>query len=472
MSFLIKQCQIQNRQSTLDVRLAGDRIADMGEKLSPIAGEEVIDAHGGLLLPGLHDHHIHLVSLAASLASTQLGPPQVHNEAQMIDTLQAENEKSREWLRGIGYHNSVAGDIDRHWLDACIPDRPVRVQHRGGRLWTLNTSALSHLGLMENPPRSTLPSGIEFENNEPSGRLFECDTWLREQLGSTLPCLAAASALLASYGVTGITDTTPSNALSEWDYFERMQREGKLRQTVRMMGSIDLPTQRDTQALHNGEFKVHLLESNLPEFESLLKNIRSARKAKRNLAFHCVTHTELVYALAAIEVEGNRAGDRIEHASITSLEMLSKIKAMGLRVVSQPHFVYERGEQYLTEVDASEQADLYRLRSFINAGVPLAAGSDAPFGSPNPWRAMQSAVSRQTLKGSSIEKKEALTPEMALALYTSKPQRPGLSNRTVRIGSEASLCLLDKPWQSIRTEMANTTVRHTWHAGRQIYSRD
>ena len=35
-----------------------------------------------------------------------------------------------EWLRGTGYHESVAGELDRHALDRWVPARPVRVQHR------------------------------------------------------------------------------------------------------------------------------------------------------------------------------------------------------------------------------------------------------------------------------------------------------------------------------------------------------
>ena len=41
------------------------------------------------------------------------------------------------WLRGIGYHDGIADRIDRTWLDRHGPDRPIRIQHRGGRMWIL-----------------------------------------------------------------------------------------------------------------------------------------------------------------------------------------------------------------------------------------------------------------------------------------------------------------------------------------------
>ena len=59
-----------------DVRLAAGLIAECGPGLRPEPGEEVIEAAGGVLLPGLHDHHVHLRALAAAAASVSVGPPQ------------------------------------------------------------------------------------------------------------------------------------------------------------------------------------------------------------------------------------------------------------------------------------------------------------------------------------------------------------------------------------------------------------
>ena len=136
---------------------------------------------------------------------------------------------NKQWLRCIGYHPSVAGEIDRHWLDRYIPDRPVRVQHRGGRLWVLNSRALSALG-----PDS--PPGLEQVNGQSTGRLYEADQWLRDNVPLYGGLTPFASRQLASYGITGITDTTPSNGLNEWQLFSEQQRTGALLQRIRMMG--------------------------------------------------------------------------------------------------------------------------------------------------------------------------------------------------------------------------------------------
>jgi dihydroorotase len=43
----------------LDIRTAGDKIAALAEQLAPETGEEVIEASGRLVLPGLIDSHVH-----------------------------------------------------------------------------------------------------------------------------------------------------------------------------------------------------------------------------------------------------------------------------------------------------------------------------------------------------------------------------------------------------------------------------
>jgi hypothetical protein len=48
--------------------------------------------------------------------------------------------------------------------------------------------------------------------------------------------------------------------------------------------------------------------------------------------------------------------DRIEHGAVIPAEMVADLR--GLTVVSQPHFVAERGEQYLRDVAPEDLPDL------------------------------------------------------------------------------------------------------------------
>ena len=86
---------------------------------------------------------------------------------------------ANSWIRAVGYHESVAGDLDRERLDAWVPDRPLRIQQRGGALWMLNSEALRRLDIDRSPP----PGTERDTRGLPNGRLYRADDWLRERLG-------------------------------------------------------------------------------------------------------------------------------------------------------------------------------------------------------------------------------------------------------------------------------------------------
>ncbi|NND69545.1 MAG: amidohydrolase family protein [Halioglobus sp.] len=467
--YLIRQCELANRPGLQDVRIAGGVIAAIASELPAEPGDELIEARGGALLPGLQDHHIHLNALAAALASLRCGPPHLDNADELAVALAAANHANPgQWLRGIGYHTSVAGDIDRDWLDRYLPDRPARIQHRGGRLWLLNSAGLAALGL-DSIDAPDIPEGVERHGGRTTGRLFECDQWLRQKLRSTPPHLAAASALLASHGVTHLTDTSPGNSGEAWLHLREEQLSGRLLQNVRVMGSLTLEAMEATERLEIGEYKVHLLESQLPSTESVCSNMRTAREQGRNIAVHCVTLAELSFILDCFDRVGQRPGDRIEHAAVVPPDWLGDISRRGLRVITQPHFIAERGDQYREDVSTTEQGWLYRLRSLVDAGIPLAGGSDAPFGDCSPWRAMAAAVSRATPTGHRIGQEEALTPEQALALYTTRTSAPGVQQRTITTGAAASLCLLQTPWSEARSDLEQVRIAATFRDGELIH---
>ena len=50
----------QGLHASRDVRLAAGRVAELGDGLAPGPGEEVVDARGWLVLPGLIDLHVHV----------------------------------------------------------------------------------------------------------------------------------------------------------------------------------------------------------------------------------------------------------------------------------------------------------------------------------------------------------------------------------------------------------------------------
>lgn len=444
-----------------DVRIEDGVITAIGS-LAPAQHETVFEARGGLLLPGLHDHHIHVAALAASLTSVSCGPPHVNGVEAFADRLRTPGSG---WLRGTGYHESVAGMLNATLLDHINPDRPIRVQHRSGRMWFFNSAALELLLAC-----SPAPAGLEREGDRYTGRLFDDDPWLRRALGSDPPSFAPVGSRLARVGVTGLTEISPANDSVMANHFVRETTSGVLPQRILLAGSLSLSRADVSGAVQLGPAKLHLHEAELPALETAVDFIRRAHMNDRVVAIHCATEVELLYALAALNDAGVVRGDRIEHASVSTDTAIADIARMQLAVVSQPHFIRERGDAYRVDVEPDAQPLLYRLRAFLDAGVSLAAGSDAPFGGCDPWISMAAAVDRRTHSGAIMTAEEALTPEQALDLFLRIPDALD-KRRTIRVDAKADLCLLDCPWSQARTALSSSHVRATFVGGRQVFLR-
>lgn len=216
-------------------------------------GDDIdIDGRGGALLPGLHDHHLHLRAMAAARVSVDVRDG--------LDGLRL--PPGSGWIRGIGGH-----DLTRAQLDAVVSDRPVRVQHRSGHAWVLNTAGLSALGL-------DTPDGLVVGDLPPHE--IELD-------------LAAIGAELAAYGITSVTDATP--------HVRADDLQGTVPQRVTVVRKVMAPAHQIPDAVHE---------------------LRPGP-----VAVHCVTRAELVMALSVLG-----PGDRIEHAAVVPPELVAALPAV------------------------------------------------------------------------------------------------------------------------------------------------
>jgi predicted amidohydrolase YtcJ len=125
----------------------------------------------------------------------------------------------------------------------------------------------------------------------------------------------------------------------------------------------------------------------------------------------------------------------------------------------------------LKDVDAQQLKFLYRAKSFLDVGIPLGGGTDAPFGGADPWAAMHAAVHRETALGEVIGEREKLSPEQAIAMFTSSSETPGGPLRQISLGQTADLCLLARSWSEARTRLSSSDVAMTVMGGTITYRR-
>jgi predicted amidohydrolase YtcJ len=423
--------------AVVDVRIAGGRVAEIGPALDR-SGEEELRCGGSALVPGLHDAHLHLLALAAARRSVACGPPVVTGPAGLARALADAPSDAAGWVRGVGYVESVAGDLDAGALDGMHADRPVRLQHRSGALWMLNSRAVEALDLA-----GADAPGIERDAaGRPTGRLWRADAELRRRLPPDAPPdLAAVGAELLRLGVTAVTDATPDLGAAALGMLSAARETGALPQRLHLLGAPDGAV---VTGATTGPVKLVLADSGLPALDDLTARIAAAHATGRPVAVHCVTREALVLLLAALDDAGGLHGDRIEHASLVPAELVPELARRGLTVVTQPGFLADRGDDYLRDVPAAEHPDLYRCASLRAAGVPLALSSDAPYGPLDPWAVMAAAVGRRTRDGRVVGEAERMDPGSALAGWLGTPEAPARPRRLAP-GLPADLVLLAAP---------------------------
>jgi predicted amidohydrolase YtcJ len=418
------------RATLLDGRVAdirvGSVITDMAPSLTPRADEAVLDAQLGAVLPGLHDHHVHLHAAAAALDSVAVGPPAVRTASEFARAVAAAEPGADGWIRAVGYHESVAGELHRAQLDAVRPTTPLRVQHRSGALWILNSVALARIGYA----------------NHPDGRLASSEPRLAEAVPPREPDLPALARRLTALGVTGVTDATPD------------------------LGPVDIASL--TQALKQrvrclAPGKMILYDDQL-DVDGLAQWITKRHADGVPVAVHCVTAAQLVVTIAALNAAGQDPLDRIEHAAMVPDDCVRELAELGITVVTQPNFVAERGDRYRQDIPADEQGQLWRVASLMRAGVAVAASTDAPFGALDPWAAMRAAVTRATRCGHVLGPQERIGPLAALSMFLGSAIRPA-QPRHLAPGQPGDLCVLAVPPADALRALASDMVLATVIAG-------
>ena len=418
-----------------DIRVE-ERIVEVGD-LKPHNGEQVFDAAGQTVIPGLHDHHVHLRSAAAALTSARVGPAEVRGRADLARALADAPVGDDGWIRAVGYHDAVAGPLDRDVLDELSPPLPVRVQHRSGVLWTLNSAGLARIGLTDHP----------------DGQLRSADRGWSDTLQRNESGLAEVSRGLTELGVTGITDATPDFEVADIVKLMEAHRRGELRQRVHCLA----PGKR---ILHDGDL----------DLAELAAWVAERHAADAPVAVHCVTAAQLVVTLSALREAGTHPHDRIEHAAVVPDDNMADLTDLGVTVVTQPNFVAERGDQYLSDVPAAEHHELWRVASLLKGRVKVALSTDMPFGQGDPWATMRAAVHRTTAAGAVLGPDECVSAREALILFFGTSGQPTIP-RVIGPAQPGDLCVLAASPDEVLTELDARMVAATVVAGEVVFER-
>ena len=171
---------------------------------------------------------------------------------------------------------------------------------------------------------------------------------------------------------------------------------------------------------HNG------VRWDLPTWEpqSFKEAVRAMHDTGLQISVHCIGDAAVDLTLDAYEeaMNANPRDDprhRIEHVIITTPEATQRMRDLGVVACAQPQFLRLTQDGWASIFGAERARRAIVTREWLDGGVHLALGSDAPT-TPwyNPQMTLMGAVTRLTLNNQPHEPGQALTIQEALRAHT------------------------------------------------------
>jgi predicted amidohydrolase YtcJ len=479
-----------------------------------------------LILPGLHDNHMHLV--LAGIVDEVLdlsGAVSARDAASQVAEFAKDIPKG-EWVIGIGWiHTNWPNEElpTKEILDEFLPDHPAFLMDSELHAVWVNSPALEISGIDNFTPDPPFGEIKRDENGEATGYLYETALAIVGKIALDFSD-QTAERLISSYmktanafGITSVSDMTPYLGidLSLSSVFHAMDQAEKL--TLRINAAEDLLNPLDTyfekKAKYDGPlFRISYLKQFLDGVIAnytamLLENYHDNPGTKGGSLLDVSILTGLVEAAQAkgVSVRFHSCGDgsarlaldqfenainkhpgtgtrhQVEHLELVNPDDIPRFKKLDVIASIQPEHVicgidsYEHN-CYPSRLGEVRNLQTWPFKSLLNAGAVLAAGSDAPVASRNPMDGIATATRRIHPDGTppgGWNAKEILTVAELLTAYTagaSYAERREDELGKLEVGYLADVTVLDRDLLSIPlTEITETKVLITIVNGKIVY---
>jgi predicted amidohydrolase YtcJ len=503
------------------VAIAGGKIVAVGDsaEIARYVGSktQVLDAKGGLIMPGFADGHTHFIDGGFQLASVNLRDAATPQEFVRRLKDYAAHRKPGEWITGGDWDHTLwrGAPLPHHeWIDSVTPNNPVFINRLDGHMALANSAALRAANITKD---TQAPVGGEIPRDahgEPIGifkdRAMDL-VWRAypppspEQRDSAL---ARALAHAASLGVTATAHMSASWA--DLASYRRLERAN--RQTLRV--SLYLPLSdwkavAESVARNPGDDWVRIGGvkgymdgsagsrtafffqpfSDSAGYSGLMQQpesemrawVGAADSAGLQIAVHAIGDRANAIILSIYDSVARAHGRRdrrlrVEHAQHLRPEDIPRFGAMRVVASMQPYHAIDDGRWILQRIGPVRIKSTYAFRSLLDTDAPLAFGSDWTVAPLDPMLGVYAAVTRRTLDDRNPNgwvPEQKITVGEALRAYTSGNAWATFNEQkwgTLAAGRFADVVVLDRdPFAAPPESLGTIKPRYTIVGGKVVY---
>jgi hypothetical protein len=482
---------------------------------------QVIEALKGFAMPGLIDAHAHIDGLGATLEDVNLRGVASLDEVAKRVKARIDATPGDGWIHGSSFDQSLwpGGKFaDASVLDKVAPQRPVWLERVDGHAGWANSEAMRRAGITKESKAPRDGQILRDSEGNPTGVFIDGAMNLiahaipRPSKADHTRRILAAQKEIVKWGLTSLHDASLSG--DEIDVFAMLDRDGRLKMRVYGMaspptgGEVAFVSRPVPQAWKGDRFQVRSIKLfidgamgsrgalmfepysddpgnvglQLIDPKVLEQTTIAALKHGWQVNTHAIGDKGNALVLDAYEAalkavpEAKDARLRVEHAQVVRKVDLPRFKLLGLIASMQPSHASDDMRWADARLGPGRVDGAYAWQWFIDAGVPLAFGSDFPVEVVNPFYGVYAGLTRADESGMPVggwHPDQKLTLEQALKGFTVGSAYAAFSEGKVgvlKVGMRGDVTIVDRDWFKVKPiEILHSKVVATVINGEVVY---
>ncbi len=494
--------------------------------ITAVGGDELISATSpsaqhlavdGVLLPGLVDIHTHPIwgSIERGMSLDLIDAHSIQDLLQATDT-RIRSLGANQWITGFNLDVNIFGEqVSGTFLEEHFPGVKISYMTADAHALVVSPAVIEELSITGQERFADASQIVLDSDGAPTGYILELQAMDLVMDHYPVPTTEqAAGYVLAELNAMAASGLTEIHALDFAQPSEEVLRyldeRGQLPLTVRCSPLVpaDSTAEQWQEALElqrlggrrwqvagvkfmldgtadNGSAWFHSPDCLGQNAHSLWRDPQAYKRAVKFFADHQVptaTHAigdaAVAFALDALEEAGPVAGGahRIEHLESIGDELLGRFAQLGVIASVQPvHGTRltspDGSDNWSQRLGAERAAHGWRTRDLLDAGAPLALGSDWPIGIADPRIALADAQLRRPVdqpQQGTLHAQQAVTAAQAYHCMTRVPALASAKplGGVIAVGAPADLSIFAaNPLQLTPEEQSTNPVLATVVAG-------